>query len=172
MIARSPRRQHEPPRSPTALVHRLWRGISEGFRAAADKDLTLAQYIILQAVSTKKGLSQTAIQSLTGADRTSVSMLVRKLMAKGLLKRKRSTADARAYAVSLTESGQKSLRRAAAIVEQIDSRLLDEIDGQHLLKSLASSADALRGDRSLRRVNAVDVEMCRPPKPARRRAKV
>ncbi|MEL7544226.1 MAG: MarR family transcriptional regulator, partial [Pseudomonadota bacterium] len=73
-------------------------------------------------------------------DRSTIADIVRRMQAKGLVKRKRLKTDARVYAVSLTEKSKKILTRAAPAAKRADEQLLAPLSDQErarLLKYLA-----------------------------------
>jgi DNA-binding MarR family transcriptional regulator len=86
--------------------------------------LTPRQYIILQAVAGEDGLSQTDIMAVTGIDRSSIADLVKRLVAHGWLRRRRTKRDARAYAVRLTPEGRRMLALAAPAARATEKALL------------------------------------------------
>ena len=86
--------------------------------------LTHRQFIVLSAVDSHDGKSQTELVKITGIDRSTLADLVARLMAQGHLQRRRSKEDARANAVRLTPVGKKALRAAQSGAEDIDKRLL------------------------------------------------
>jgi DNA-binding MarR family transcriptional regulator len=90
-------------------------------------DVTSTQYTVLVAVAERDGLSQQDIINATGIDRSTVSQVVQLLIRKGLLKRKRTRHDARAYAISLTEAGRKVLSASEPIVARIEEALVDAL---------------------------------------------
>ena len=63
------------------------------------------EHALLRAVSKADGLNQTAIMAATGLDRSSTADLVRRLVSRGLLRRRRTRRDVRQYAIRLTEKG-------------------------------------------------------------------
>lgn len=89
------------------------------------EDLTPRQFAILVAVSQNEGLSQTQLVEKTGIDRSTLADIVRRMLKKGLLQRRRTKDDARAYAVKLTDEGVRVLRRAEPLVQKVDERLLN-----------------------------------------------
>ena len=96
--------------SPIHLLHRASQRADGLFaRQIRPSDLTPRQFVVLQAVAAKNGLSQTDIMAVTGIDRSSTAALVRTLVTKGLLKRRRTRRDARVYAVRITSSGRQML---------------------------------------------------------------
>jgi DNA-binding MarR family transcriptional regulator len=94
-------------------------------------DITESQYEVLSAVETYAPCSQTDLVMATGIDRSTLADVVRRLVKRGLLKRRRTKADARMYAVDLTPEGRKLYERAATAVEKIDAGI-----GAEVLKSL------------------------------------
>ncbi len=90
----------------------------------ASSDLTPRQYAVLLAVSQHEGLSQTDLVERTGIDRSTLADIVRRVLKKGLLQRRRTRDDARAYSVKLTEEGWRVLRAAEPVVRRVDDRLL------------------------------------------------
>ena len=72
--------------------------------------------------------------------------LVKRLKRKGLLQRKRTKEDARAYAVKLTEEGRKVVRTAEPLARRVDERILDALPAKRrteFMSALASIIGAL-----------------------------
>ncbi len=90
----------------------------------ADSDLTLRQLAILTAISSKKNLSKTDLVSITGIDRSTVAGIVSRLIRKGLLERKRSPLDGRAYCVRLSKRGVKVIAGADRLYSRVEKKLL------------------------------------------------
>jgi len=90
-------------------------------------DVTSTQYTVLLAAAQNDGLSQQDIINATGIDRSTVSQVVQLLTRKGLLKRRRTRHDARAYAISLTDAGRRLLQTSRPIVEQIEEALVEAL---------------------------------------------
>src|SRR5262245_33071166 len=97
--------------SPIHLLHRA--GQCVGFIFSDEVhggDLTPRQYTILAAVAREEGLSQTDLVTRTGIDRSTLADIIRRLVQKGWIQRRRTSADARVYAIRLTEEGREVLR--------------------------------------------------------------
>ena len=95
-------------RSPIHLLHRAYQSAGDIFKAEMKVDgLTPRQLAVLVTVGQNEGLSQTDIMDSTGIDRSTVAEVVRRLLKRGLLKRRRTKEDARAYAVKLTIEGRR-----------------------------------------------------------------
>jgi DNA-binding MarR family transcriptional regulator len=93
----------------------------------ADINVTTTQYTVLVAAGERDGLSQQDIINATGIDRSTVSQVVQLLTRKGLLKRRRTRHDARAYSVSLTEAGRKVLDASRPIMDRIEEVLIEAL---------------------------------------------
>lgn len=65
-------------------------------------------------------VSQQAVADFTGMDRMLVSQIVRRLEAAGLVRRRPSAHDGRAFALSPTAKGSRCLTRALPLVEDHD----------------------------------------------------
>ena len=119
------------PLSALHLLHRAGQCAGEIFQAEmGGGDLTPRQYAVLVSVSQNEGLSQTDLVEKTGIDRSTLADIVRRLLKKGLLQRRRTKDDARAYAVKLTEEGQRVLKSAEPMARKVDDRILAALPGQ------------------------------------------
>jgi DNA-binding MarR family transcriptional regulator len=77
--------------------------------AAQGSPITPRQYVVLAMLEFRADTSQTDIVRTTGIDRSTVADLVKRMVAAGYVRRKRSKADARAYVVRLTDAGREML---------------------------------------------------------------
>lgn len=112
-------------RSPLHLLHRVHQRATELFQEKmAGVDLTARQYVILVTASQNDGASQQDIIDVTGIDRSTVSQIMQTMIRKGLLKRRRTKDDARAYAITLTDHGHDILKASDAIVMGVDEALV------------------------------------------------
>ena len=112
-------------RSPIHLLHRAGQCAGDIFHAEIkEADLTPRQLAVLITVAANEGGSQTAIVERTGVDRSTLADIVRRLQKKGLLQRRRTKEDARAYAVKLTDAGRRVLKKAEPLARQVDERVL------------------------------------------------
>lgn len=110
------------------LLHRSGQYATEVFAETAGEDgLTPRQYAVLITVQGNEGLSQTDLVSMTGIDRSTLADVVRRLLKKGLLQRRRTRQDQRAYAVRLTENGQALLDAYRPKAAEADERLLHSV---------------------------------------------
>lgn len=82
-------------------------------------DLTYTQYITMLVLWEKKSINVKALGDQLFLDSGTLTPLLKKLEAKGLVNRKRSSEDERNLIVSITESGEALKERAVRIPEQI-----------------------------------------------------
>ena len=94
---------------------------------SSDTDLTLRQLAILTAISREEDLSQTDLVTMTGIDRSTVAGIVSRLLRKGLLERRRSPVDGRAYCVKLSKRGIKAVAGADRLYTRIEKKLLSSL---------------------------------------------
>lgn len=112
-------------RSPIHQLHRAGQCAGDIFLSEmADGGLTPRQFAVLLTVSQNEGLSQTNLVERTGIDRSTLADIIRRMIKKGLLQRRRTKEDARAYAVRLTEEGNRVLKAADPIARRVDERVL------------------------------------------------
>lgn len=134
-------------RSPLHLLHRAGQGAAELFQTElGDDDLTPRQYAILLTVAQNEGVSQTQLVELTGIDRSTLADVVRRMLKKGLLQRRRTRDDARAYAVKVTDEGAKVLKAREPLARKVDERILAGLPAQHrdrFLQDLGTIIQAL-----------------------------
>ncbi len=134
-------------RSPIHLLHRAGQCASDVFQGEmGEGDLTPRQYAVLVAVSQNEGLSQTHLVEKTGVDRSTLADIVRRMLKKGLLQRRRTKDDARAYAVKLTEEGWRILKTADPLAKRVDDKILAALPGQQrerFLQDLTLIVEAL-----------------------------
>ena len=130
-------------RSPLHLLHRAGQCAAEMFQIELGGDhLTPRQYAVLLTVAQNEGLNQTQLVERTGIDRSTLADIVRRMLKKGLLQRRRTRDDARAYSVKLTEQGARILKAHDPLARRVDERIL------------ASLPNAQR-DRFLQDLNAI-----------------
>ena len=72
--------------------------------------LTADQFVVLTALAESEGVTQQELVSRTGSDANTMSAMLARLEAKGLVSRKQHADDGRARSVSLTKSGRQVQR--------------------------------------------------------------
>ncbi len=123
-------------RSSLHLLHRAGQRAGEVFAREMGSDLTPRQYAVLASVAKSEGLSQTDLVAETGIDRSTLADVVRRMLKKGLIQRRRTKQDARAYAVRLTEEGRRILAQSEPLVREIDQRILEALPPAQRLQFL------------------------------------
>src|ERR1700755_1926727 len=91
------------------LVHRLRESSREAERKLG---LSSAQIFVLQHLSAAGALSINDLAARTYTHQSSVSVVVSRLVRKGLVKRGRAAADGRRSALSLSDKGRRLLQAA------------------------------------------------------------
>lgn len=131
----------------TNLLHRACQAADSIFNEEAGRTgLTTRQFAVLLAVSRNRDISQTGLVHVTGIDRSTVAEIVKRLLKRGLLKRKRTRQDARAYAVRLTEEGIALMRDAEPAARRAEDRIrgpFSRDDAVFLEESLARLATSV-----------------------------
>ncbi len=129
------------------LLHRAGQVADEMFSEEMHgSELTPRQFAVLRVLQRLETASQTDIVNETGIDRSTLADIVKRLVSRNLIARRRSKADARAYAVRLTASGRDALRSAEPASERVESRLLKSLpQGRRdaFIDSLSQLVDAL-----------------------------
>jgi MarR family transcriptional regulator, temperature-dependent positive regulator of motility len=135
--------------SVTHLLHRVLQlALDYHAEATGPAGLTQRQYTVLAAAGAADGVSQSDLVRATGIDRSTLADLVARMIAKGLLARERSTTDARANTVRLSDAGRAALAEGGKPAAKSDERLLDLLPPKKresflkTLTTLAAAADA------------------------------
>jgi DNA-binding MarR family transcriptional regulator len=117
-------------RSPSHLLHRaLQLALDIYAEELGPGAITQRQYAVLAAAAAHEGATQTDLVKITGIDRSTLADMVARMLTKELLERERSTIDARANAVRLTEAGKAALAEAEPKMAAADARLLKLLPG-------------------------------------------
>lgn len=139
------------------LLHRAGQVADELFtEEMGSSDLTPRQFAVLMVLQRLETASQTDIVNETGIDRSTLADIVKRLVARGLIARRRSKSDARAYAVRLTPVGRDALKAAQPASERVESRILKSlpqarrdafVDALSLLVRALGDAPAIEGEK-------------------------
>ena len=129
------------------LLHRAGQAADELFaEEMGGSDLTPRQFAVLVALGEEEGTSQTDIVGSTGIDRSTLADIIKRLIARGLVGRRRSKHDARAYAVRLTAAGQAALQSSRPAVAKAEERILKVLPAakrRELIDALAHIVQSL-----------------------------
>ena len=91
-----------------------------------------------------EGASHTDIVRATGIDRSTLAVLVKRLVRVGYVRRTRSKADARAYVVRLTTNGRKVLHSSRGAAMLTNERLFAPV-ASHLARFLEELTRVAKG---------------------------
>jgi DNA-binding MarR family transcriptional regulator len=92
------------------------------------------RFATLMLIGRNPGISQTALSRANGRDKSSLTPVLNDLARRGLVRRKRTRADQRAYRLSLTPAGQRLLDDLTECA-RVHERSLDRIIGARGQKS-------------------------------------
>ena len=113
--------------------------------AVSSLDLTQKQAATLWLINGNPGVAQVSVAAALGMDRATMMSIVDRLDERGLVIRKRSTADRRRQGLYLTPVGQNTLRRAKARIAKHEERfksLFTAAELEALLAALQKLQDA------------------------------
>ena len=85
---------------------------------------TPQQFALLVSVARHPGASQIELVRLSGIDRSTLAEMARRLVARGLLARRRARGDGRAYSLRITRAGHAFITEAAPGVVRAQERIL------------------------------------------------
>ena len=128
------------------FLHRVSQRADDMFAKEVEvTGLTPRQFAVLLAVARHDDPSQTDVVESTGIDRSTVAEMIRRMVKKGLLQRRRSRLDARAYVVRVTEAGQRALKSSEPQAQRAGTAVLSSLGSEQrktfieALKGIASS---------------------------------
>jgi DNA-binding MarR family transcriptional regulator len=134
------------------LFHRISRELTAAYRPLlADLGLTYPQYLVMLVLWEDDGLAVGEIGERLALDSGTLSPLLRRLEAAGLVHRVRDEADERRVTVHLTAAGQDLEARAADVPAELAAHLVDDMTQYEQAKaSLVALADRLESARTAR----------------------
>ena len=107
------------------LLFRLWRASHTRTAQALDSiDLTPALFALLNVLGAREGTIQQDLSSDMGIDPSAMVKLINELESAGLAERRRRPADRRAWEVTITPKGRRTLERARRLVAQVEQEVL------------------------------------------------
>lgn len=113
-------------RSVLHLLYRAMQCASNMFESEIQV-MTPRQFAVLAALDGLEGASQAMLTKHTGIDRSTLSEVVQRILAKGFVVRRRSTTDRRAYTVKLTRQGRAKLSAVKPAVDRVDEQILSMV---------------------------------------------
>jgi DNA-binding MarR family transcriptional regulator len=124
--------------SPSLLNRRALQGAQAHFIACtAALSLTPRQYSVLVILSARPGLTQVEFSRLFGLDPSTSGLVMRNLIARGLIEDRVSASDRRKRTHWLTEAGQITLETAIPLVGQSEEFTSTLLDGDQIARLIA-----------------------------------
>jgi DNA-binding MarR family transcriptional regulator len=107
------------------LFFRLWRASHTRTAERLDSvGLTPARFALLNVLGAREGAIQQQLSSDMGIDPSAMVKLINELESAGLAERRRRPGDRRAWEVSITAKGRRTLDRARRFVAQVQDEVL------------------------------------------------
>ena len=107
------------------LFFRLWRASHTRTAETLNSiGLTPALFALLNVLGAREGAIQQQLSSDMGIDPSAMVKLINELEAAGLAERRRRPGDRRAWEVSITPKGRRTLERARRFVMQVEDEVL------------------------------------------------
>lgn len=107
-------------------------------------NLTPLQFAVLDSLLVNGPQDQVTLGGAAALDRTTISLVIRKLEQRKLVRREKSTQDQRAKIVTITAAGKYLFAEALAAVESVQQRIvapLDDVETAQLLRLLEKLAN-------------------------------
>ena len=136
------------------LVHRMHQAL---FRAGDQMlgdalGISTTQSAVLMYLKNKDGAAMGALADAVGLKITSMSGLVDRMEAKGLLRRVRSETDRRSFLITLTSEGKQIIKKAEPLVTKNNAALLaalgDEVTATQFAVACENLIRAAEGSTS------------------------
>jgi DNA-binding MarR family transcriptional regulator len=128
------------------LFFRLWRASHTRTAETLNSiGLTPALFALLNVLGAREGAIQQRLSSDMGIDPSAMVKLINELESAGLAKRERRPGDRRAWEVSITPKGRRTLERARRLVTHVEDDVLGGLtaaDRRRLLMLLRRALDS------------------------------
>lgn len=119
--------------------------------ACAAFDLTPLQFAVLESLGNDGPQDQVTLGGATALDRTTITVVLRNLERRGLLRREKSSRDLRSKVVTISARGERLLRDALPSVEAAQQRILAPLDAAETVELLALLDKLARNNNDLSR---------------------
>jgi DNA-binding MarR family transcriptional regulator len=107
------------------LFFRLWRASHTRTAAALNSiGLTPALFALLNVLGPRDGTIQQQLSSDMGIDPSAMVKLINELESAGMAERRRRPGDRRAWEVSITPKGRRTLERARRLAMEVEDEVL------------------------------------------------
>ncbi len=108
-------------------VYAASRLITREYQPLLDKlEITYPQYLVLMVLWEKDGLSVNEITQRLILNTNTITPILKRMEAQGIIQRKRSDEDERRVIVTLTPKGERLQKEASMIPEKLVERLVSE----------------------------------------------
>jgi DNA-binding MarR family transcriptional regulator len=112
------------------LFFRLWRASHTRTAEALDSiGLTPALFALLNVLGAREATIQQRLSSDMGIDPSAMVKLINDLESAGLAERRRRPGDRRAWEVTITPKGRRTLERARRLATQVEDEVLGGLTG-------------------------------------------
>ena len=104
-------------------------------------DITVDQWVVIEAVQEHPGITQNQLADLTSKDPPTITRIIDLLQNKGLVARSPTTGDRRKYNLYLTDKGNTIFLKASPVVAEVRRKGwggLDESDYQNFIRIMDS----------------------------------
>lgn len=164
--------------SPSHLLHRAQQLATDRFQQLVGDAITLRQLAVLSVIADEPGLNQSQLGRVTGIDRSTLAEVLTRMEANKWIERTASAADARAHAVTLTESGEAVFVACAHHARAADAAILDLLPrtkARTLVTTLAklaklAEAAAVKAERQQRKQAKRKAQKRKPKRGARKQS--
>ncbi len=122
-------------------------------RTKAEGDVSLAQHGVLFALTMEDGLTVSALAKMLSMGKPSVSGMVDRMAARGLVRREKDAGDGRMVRVFLQAEGAALVARTNPVVKEMNAALLAPFDAteqdviRRFLKHVAENAEDVLAQR-------------------------
>ena len=113
------------------LAREMLRGVDKKFQ---ERNLTVSKWRILAILSDRGTCRFGELARLTSIEPATLSRFVGALVRDGLIRRRRSSSDARAVTIGLTEKGELAFAATLPWALEVENTLVREIDPEDVLR--------------------------------------
>lgn len=114
----APDSKHQPSEAALISLRRILKAVEANSRSLArDTSLTPSQLVVLKELSVRDGAQPSELAKAAGLKQATISILLDKLQARGLVLRNRGDADRRTVMVQITPEGRLTLSGAPDLLQ-------------------------------------------------------
>jgi DNA-binding MarR family transcriptional regulator len=124
-------------------------------------NITPSQYQALSGIYTYPGIAQSALGRLIGQDRSTIGLVVKLLLDRGLIRMTTNSNDRRSISLTIEDAGKQMLRKVAPAAQRMQERLLAPLPKANRAPFMAMLTTLLDGHGAL-------IDPAHPPSKVRR----